>query len=122
MAEIFGTVASALSVAALFNNCVDWFEYIQLGRHFARDYERCQLKVDIARSRLSRWGQVVAINDDPRFATDEPEDGYVQQARNILVEIGDLFEDLYIASKRYIVRTKQKDLEQLQVEDMQPAT
>jgi hypothetical protein len=35
MAEVFGTVAGALSVAALFNNCVDCFEYIQLGRHFS---------------------------------------------------------------------------------------
>jgi hypothetical protein len=34
MAEVFGTVAGALSVAALFN-CVDCFEYIQLGRHFS---------------------------------------------------------------------------------------
>ncbi|KAK9422069.1 putative Prion-inhibition and propagation-domain-containing protein [Seiridium unicorne] len=120
MAEIFGTVAGALSVSALFNNCVDCFEYIELGRHFARDYERYQLKVDVARTRLSRWGQAVAINDDPRFATGEPEDGYVEQAKSILVGIGDLFEDLQTASKRYMVRAKQEDLEHLQVENMQP--
>jgi hypothetical protein len=54
MAETFGTVAAVLSVAALFNNCVDCFEYVQLGRHFGQDYERCELKVDIAQTRLSR--------------------------------------------------------------------
>ena len=55
MAEIFGTVAGALRVAALFNNCcVDCFECVQLGRRFGRDYERCQLRVKIAQTRLSR--------------------------------------------------------------------
>lgn len=38
MAEVFGIVSGALSVAALFKNCVDCFEYIQLGRNFGRDY------------------------------------------------------------------------------------
>lgn len=54
MAEIFGTIAGALSVAALFNDCVECFEYIQLGRHFGRDYETYQLKLDIAMTRLAR--------------------------------------------------------------------
>jgi hypothetical protein len=120
MAETFGTITSALSVAALFNNCVNCFEYIQLGPHFARDYERFQLKVDVIRARLSRWGQAVAINEDPRFATDEPADGYVQQAKHILIEIGYLFEDLQTASKRYEMRTRQEDLEHLEVQNMQP--
>lgn len=67
MAEPFSIVAGALSVAALFNNCVDCFEYIQLGRSFGHDYERCQLRLDIAKTRLGRWGEAVKINDDPRF-------------------------------------------------------
>ena len=50
MAEVFGIVASALSVAALFNNCVDCFEYIQMGRHFSYNYKRCQLKLNIAKT------------------------------------------------------------------------
>ncbi|KAJ4232217.1 hypothetical protein NW759_002604 [Fusarium solani] len=53
MAETFGTVAGALSVAALFNNCADCFGYIQMGRRFDRDFERCQLKLDIAWSCIS---------------------------------------------------------------------
>ncbi|KAJ8126489.1 hypothetical protein O1611_g7148 [Lasiodiplodia mahajangana] len=118
--EVFGTVASALSVAALFNNCVNCFEYIQLGRHFGRDYERCQLKLDIAGTRLSRWGQAVAINEDPRFATGEPKDTSSQQAHAILEEIEQLFGALQKASKRYAISAKQEDLELLQIQDMQP--
>ncbi|KAF2968452.1 hypothetical protein GQX73_g5073 [Xylaria multiplex] len=120
MGQVFGTTASALSVAALFNNCVDCFGYIQLGRHFGRDYERCQLKVDIAKTRLSRWGEAVAINEDPRFATDNPQDVSSQQARAILEEIEQLFQTLQKASKRYTIGAKQEDLEHLRVEDMQP--
>ncbi|RKK66012.1 hypothetical protein BFJ69_g15783 [Fusarium oxysporum] len=37
MAEVFGVVASALSVAALFNNVVDCLKYIQLGGNFGAD-------------------------------------------------------------------------------------
>ncbi|KAI3326398.1 prion-inhibition and propagation-domain-containing protein [Xylariaceae sp. AK1471] len=118
--EAFGTVAGALSVAALFNNCVNCFEYIQLGRHFGREYERCQLKLDIAKTRLSRWGQAVAINMDPRFATDEPQGTSFQQVQAILEEIEQLFETLQKASKRYAIGAKQEDLELLQIQDMQP--
>ncbi|KAI1368985.1 prion-inhibition and propagation-domain-containing protein [Xylaria arbuscula] len=118
--ETFGAVASALSVAALFNNCVTCFEYIQLGRHFGRDYERCQLKLDIAKTRLSRWGQAVAINEDPRFATDKPLDTSFQQVQAILEEIEQLFGTLQKASKRYAIGAKQEDLQVCQVQDMQP--
>jgi hypothetical protein len=92
MAEVFGTVAGALSVAALFNNCVDCFEYIQLGRHFGRDFERCQLKLDIAKTRLSRWGEAVEVNKDPRFASDSPGDQASRQAKVILEQIEQLFQ------------------------------
>jgi hypothetical protein len=120
MAGTFGVVAGALSVAALFNNCVSCFEYIQLGRHFAQDYERCQLKVDVARTRLSRWGQAVTINQDPRFATDKPVDKSVQQVQDILEEIDQLFQNLENASKRYTRRAEKKDLDHLQIQTLQP--
>ncbi|KAH9901768.1 prion-inhibition and propagation-domain-containing protein [Xylariomycetidae sp. FL2044] len=121
--EPFGAVAGALSVAALFNNCVTCFEYVQLGRHFAQDYERCQLKLDIAKARLSRWGQLVAIHDDPRFATDRPQDASVQLVQDVLEEIAQLFQNLQGAAKRYTRRRRadqQDSLVPLRTQDMQP--
>ncbi|KAI0513163.1 prion-inhibition and propagation-domain-containing protein [Xylaria bambusicola] len=118
--EAFGTATSVLSVASLFNNCVIWFEYIQLGRHFARDYERCQLKLDIAKTRLSRWGEAVKINEDQRFATHEPFDTTCQQVQAILEEIDQLFGTLQKSSKRYVIGAKPEDLELCQVQDMRP--
>ncbi|KAM0425291.1 hypothetical protein ACHAPT_009347 [Fusarium lateritium] len=101
MAETFGAVAGALSVAALFNNCVDCFGYIQLGRRFGRDFERYQLKLDITRCRISRWGEAIAINTNPHFATDTPHDITSQQAWRILDQIRLLFEEAQRSSSRY---------------------
>ncbi|KAM5352993.1 hypothetical protein ACJ41O_005715 [Fusarium nematophilum] len=120
MAEVFGTVTGTLSVAALFNNCVDCFEYIQLSRHFGRDFERCQLKLDIAKTRLSRWGEAVAINDDPRFATDAPDDSDSRQVQAILEEIELLFHIVQKSSKRYEIDAWQDYLVCFQDKDMQP--
>jgi len=120
MAEIFGTVAGALSVAALFTTCVDCFEYIQMARGFGRDYGRCQLKIRIAQTRLSRWGQGVAIHEDTRFAEASPTDTSIQLVQSILEEIGVLFQSLQKASKRYELGAKHEDLVLFQEEDMQP--
>ena len=121
MAELFGTVAGALSVAALFNNCVECFEYVQLGRRFGRDYERCQLKLKIAQTRLSRWGQAVAIHEDTRFAATSPTDRPTQEVQSILEEIEMLFLSVQKTSKRYALGAQHEDLVLLEEGDMRPA-
>ncbi|KAK3905904.1 prion-inhibition and propagation-domain-containing protein [Staphylotrichum tortipilum] len=121
MAEPFGIVAGALSVAGLFNNCVDCFEYIQLGHHFGHDYERCQLRLDIAKTRLGRWGEAVKINDDPRFHSTAPIDKSVQLAQSIIEEIMILFESARKTSKRYELVADQQDLVVFEERDMKPA-
>ncbi|KAH7000454.1 prion-inhibition and propagation, helo domain-containing protein, partial [Ilyonectria destructans] len=120
MAEDFGIAAGTLSVAALFNNCVDCFEYIQLSRHFGRDVERCQLKLDIAKKRLGRWGEAVAINKDPRFATNAPDDRDSRQVRAILEEIELLFQTVRKSSNLYEIDARQDDLPRFEVENMTP--
>nr|2WVQ_A Chain A, SMALL S PROTEIN [Podospora anserina]2WVQ_B Chain B, SMALL S PROTEIN [Podospora anserina] len=108
------------NVAGLFNNCVACFEYVQLGRHFGRDYERCQLRLDIAKARLSRWGEAVKINDDPRFHSDAPTDKSVQLAKSIVEEILLLFESAQKTSKRYELVADQQDLVVFEDKDMKP--
>lgn len=120
MAEVFGVVAGALSVAALFNNCVDCFEFVQLGRSFGRDYERCQLRLDIASARLGRWGESVKINNDPRFGTGSPTDKSIQLAQSILEEIALLFESARKTAKRYELVAGQQDLVVFKDNDMGP--
>lgn len=120
MGEPFGIVAGALGVAGLFNNCVDCFEYIQLGRRFGHDFERCQLRLDIAKTRLGRWGEAVKINDDPRFRSSAPTDKPVQLAQSILEEIVLLFESARKTSKRYELVADQQDLVVFEEKDMKP--
>ncbi|SCO75793.1 probable Heterokaryon incompatibility protein S [Fusarium oxysporum] len=120
MAEIFGIATGALSVAALFNNCVDTFGYIQLGRHFGEDYQRCQLKLDIAETRLGRWGEAVGINNDVRFASATPPDNAVKGAQGILEDIVDCFEAAQKKSRRYAGRADKQELVVYDNNDMNP--
>ncbi|KAJ9652363.1 hypothetical protein H2201_009224, partial [Coniosporium apollinis] len=55
---------SIAALAGLFNNAVDCFEYVQLGRGFGTNFQTSLLKLDNARLRLSRWGQSVGLSGD----------------------------------------------------------
>lgn len=56
--------ASVLALTSLFNNAVNCFEYVQLGRNFGSDFQTNLLKLDDAGLRLSRWGQSVGLSGD----------------------------------------------------------
>lgn len=109
MAEIFGIVTGAMSVAALFNNCVDTFEYIQLGRHFGQDFDRCQLKLDLAKTRLGRWGEVVGINRDERFTSATQTDKVVEVVLGIFEDMDICFKAAEEKSKRYAKRAGEEE-------------
>ncbi|KIL90043.1 HETs protein [Fusarium avenaceum] len=91
MTEVFGAVAGAISIAALFNNCIDCFDYIQLAKSFGEDFSRYQLRLDVAKCRLSRWGAAIDINNDSRFLGDASTDPTVELAMNMLREIVERF-------------------------------
>ncbi|CEJ87164.1 hypothetical protein VHEMI04324 [[Torrubiella] hemipterigena] len=117
MAEIFGVVAGAVSLAALFNNCVDSFEYIQLARHFGDEFGRCQLKIDILKLRLSRWGEAASINEGTRYP---PDDKLAQQIRSILEEIGFLYQAIQKSCKRYEINATEEQLQLYTDSDLGP--
>ncbi|KAF7717275.1 Heterokaryon incompatibility protein S [Penicillium ucsense] len=118
--EVFSTTAAALGVAALFSNCVDCFEYIQLGRQFGQNFERCQIKLDVARTRLGRWGQAVGISHDPRFTNGVAGDEVTQQIQVVLEEIMLLFQAVQKFSKRYELKTTEADRTCFANKDMCP--
>jgi hypothetical protein len=62
--EVAGLAASMVALAGLFNNALDCFEYIQLGRSFGTDFQTSLLKLDNPRLRLSRWGQAIGLSGD----------------------------------------------------------
>ncbi|KAH7134431.1 30 kDa polypeptide [Dactylonectria macrodidyma] len=122
MADPFGFISGALGVAGLFNNCVDCFEYIQLARRFGHDYERCQLRLDVAKNRLARWGSGVGINHDSRFQSEDPSDKSVKLTRALLEEVLLQFQHAYKISQRYEITAHNKDLVVFAPSELNPST
>ncbi|KAF4494045.1 HETS-like protein [Fusarium agapanthi] len=122
MAEIFATVTGAISIAGLFNNCVDCFNYVQIARHFGEDFSPYQLRLDVAKCRLARWGASIDINNDRRFSLIEPADPTVVMAQDILKEIGARFEAAYKVSRRYKTRTTEKGTRICTEADLSPVS
>ncbi|EWZ85341.1 hypothetical protein BFJ63_vAg3412 [Fusarium oxysporum f. sp. narcissi] len=122
MAEFFGTVAGAISIAGLFNNCVDCFDYVQIARHFGQDFSRYQLRLDVAKSRLARWGASIDINNNRRFSLIEPADPTVISAQDILQEIVARFETARKISRRYETRTEEQGLRIYTEADLGPVS
>jgi hypothetical protein len=69
MAEPLGMVAGAIGITSAFSACIDCFDYIQLGRHFGKDYQTSLLTLGLLKLRLSRWGEAVKIYEDPQLSS-----------------------------------------------------
>jgi hypothetical protein len=95
--EPVGLAVGVIALAGLFNNAVDCFEYVQLGRNFSSKFQTSIIRLDNARLRLSRWGQAVGVGGDLAgvrsldSATLSPED--VAKAEVVLGQIQKLFAD-----------------------------
>ena len=101
MAEPFGIAAGAVGIATAFTACVDCFGYVQLGRHFGRDFQTDLLTLNCARLRLTRWGQAVNIYENPKLGKPDATPAEVQTAKNALHQILVLFADTEKISKKY---------------------
>lgn len=55
MAEPVSLFLASAGITGIFTSCIQCFEYIQLGKSFGEDYERCLLRIDLVQLRLSRW-------------------------------------------------------------------
>ena len=109
MAEIFGAVAGAISITALFNECIDCFDYVQIARNFGQDFSRFQLRLDVARCRLSRWGAAVNVNSNSRFMNSD--ESTVVLTQEILQEIVARFEAAQKVSRRYKAKAEDASME-----------
>jgi hypothetical protein len=67
MAQIFGIIAGVSGLAGLFTSCVECLQYIRFGRNFGKEYEACQVKLDVVALRLSRWGMAVGLGKNPHL-------------------------------------------------------
>ncbi|PSS25225.1 hypothetical protein M430DRAFT_33010 [Amorphotheca resinae ATCC 22711] len=121
MAEPFGIAASAVGIATAFTACVDCFKYIQIGRHFGRDFQTDLLTLDFARLRLSRWGEAVDIYNDPKLGRPDATPAEIQIAKDALHQILVLFANTKKISQNYKLNAKVgEDLSILTPEDVDP--
>jgi hypothetical protein len=103
--EPIGFAVGIISLAGLFTNVIDCFEYVHLGRTLGSDLQTSLLKLDNARLRLSRWGEAMGLNEvDEKgpFLNDasltEPS---VLHARKLLEEILNQFRKAEKVSAEY---------------------
>jgi Skp family chaperone for outer membrane proteins len=113
MAEAAGLVVGVVALAGLFNNTVECFEFVQLGRTFGKDFQTSQLKLDNARLRLSRWGKSLSLDEDVRDTASLQgrlgSEADVKHAEALLGQIVDLFAEAEGVSNKYTSRTEPQD-------------
>ena len=111
--EAGGLAVGIVTLANLFNNAVDCFEYVQLGRNFGTNFQTSLLKLENARLRLSRWGQAVGLSGDPQNAPSLQAvaiaAGDTPKAERLLGQILKLFVDAEGVSTNYKSRTRADD-------------
>jgi hypothetical protein len=106
MTEVASLTVGVVALCGIFNNAVDCFQYVQLGKTFGRDYQTQLLKLDVAQLRLSRWGKAVGLGPDIESADEDslrlsmiPEDD-AKQAHDLLEQIIKLFGHAEASSKK----------------------
>ncbi|KAL5392166.1 hypothetical protein DPSP01_000686 [Paraphaeosphaeria sporulosa] len=113
MVEAAGLVVGVVALAGLFNNTVECFEFVQLGRTFGKDFQTSQLKLDNARLRLSRWGKSLDLDEDVRTTTSLQgrfgSESTIKHAEALLGQIVELFAGAEGVSNSYKNRTAPQD-------------
>jgi hypothetical protein len=110
MAEAAGLAVGVVALAGLFNNAVECFRFVQLGRAFEKDFKTAQLKLDACELRLSRWGASLGLNRSLRSADITAQtfgtEADVTHADDLLNQIVELFAEAEGVSKRFKDRAK----------------
>ena len=127
--EPAGLAVGILAVAGLFNNAIDCFEYVQVGRSFGQGYQTGLLKLDGARLQLSRWGQSIGLSSKLEDIQSLPQ-AYgsidnIHKAEQMLGQILDLFADAEGISAKFKTRGGRAEQELLVHDtqtDLEPAT
>ena len=101
--EVIGTVASALTLAALFRACVDAFDLVQAARNQEADYNRLLVKFNIEKCRLYTWGQQMRLTGTSPNGECCPLDSF--EFRGLVIQtlqtLHELFDDSQRIKERY---------------------
>ncbi|KAK5997954.1 Heterokaryon incompatibility protein S [Cladobotryum mycophilum] len=116
MAEALNLATSAIGLATSLSTCVEWFTYIQDARRFNSDVQTELLTLELLKSRLSRWGQAVGIdntnnkdNRDPYFSHIQATEADIQLARFTIDQILELIIKSEKVSSKYRLAVRSED-------------
>ncbi|THW05865.1 hypothetical protein D6C85_09888 [Aureobasidium pullulans] len=103
-----GLGISVFALSSLFNNVIDSYQYVRLGKQYARDFATNQTKLDLSRLQLSRWGEALHLDTPLTEIKSLPvtlasPDG-IDQAQSTLGQILDLLEVYQNSSAKYAAR------------------
>ncbi|ERF73038.1 hypothetical protein EPUS_08602 [Endocarpon pusillum Z07020] len=103
MAEVVGTIASAVTLAALFKLCVEAFDVIHTAQKQAIDLKKLTLKLNIEKCRLYTWGEAMGLTAVVRPSARQPLDScpYAEIVHEILELILDMFGDSQKLKTKY---------------------
>lgn len=62
MAEVAGVALGPISMAALFNNALECFHLVRIGKAFGEDYDTFQIRISLLQLRLSQWGEAAGLD------------------------------------------------------------
>ncbi|KAK4248158.1 small secreted protein [Corynascus novoguineensis] len=88
-------VSAASNITALISSILQGLEFVQLARSFGNDLKLHQLRLDLIRLRLSRWGQATGVcSADEEAGTDGEKDGKGAGLKDKEDEVEDLLDNI----------------------------
>ena len=123
MAEPVGMALGVASLAGIFVSVVDCFEYVELGRRFGPDFDKCQARLAALKLELTRWGVSAGVVADPqtgRRRTVNVGKDTVETGKQLLEEICNDIGEVEERSRKYSDRPTANgvDLAVRKVDDM----
>jgi hypothetical protein len=116
-----GVGVGVLALAGLFNNAVDSYGYVRLGKCYATDFETSQTKLDLSRLQLSRWGEALGLTAPLAETTQLPSGiglpDEVKAAEKALGNIVHSLDDAKLLSQRFKNRESEDDVVVIDPED-----
>ena len=115
MAEVVGTIASAVTLAGLFKLCIEVFDIVRTSKNQAIDLQKLNLKLSIEKCRLWTWGQAMGLTQNLAPDSPQPLDQcqFISVVEESLSFILSLFNDSQALSTKYGCRKLLQDDESL---------
>ena len=96
MAEVIGTIASALTIAALFKTCIEAFDLVRASQRQESELRKLSLRLNIEKCRLYTWGEAMGLTRPQGTTNLRPLDSHEfcnDVVKEALRTIIDLFHD-----------------------------